>query len=228
MQRQRDLLRPRIALPGDKRPDIGVGAERGARVRVADLVQVERIGPASGGGAGTLVGHRPADVDRGAFLCLRRRRDVAHEQIGRRRQRHVRRGRHTPVVAGVDELVGRAFAAIGIGAGLRRVEVRRAAARRLHDEVVLAGDPVRQQHVGRARVALAHLQEAEMVEAAQELLVGAGRRLADIDVVQPFGRIRRADALVGDGPGERQRLAAGGTRRRRHAADHVLRVRIRE
>ena len=203
---QNHLLAPRVREARQQRTLVAVAANRRAGAGLARLAQVDRVGPGAGRVALALVQHAPRDVDGRAFGRMGRADDVAHDQIGRRRERHRERRRDAAVVVRVDELERPTG---------------------LNDHVVIARDPLGQRHGAGARVAAVGRQEADVVEIVQKdraAAVGVGRQ---VDTVAPVVGTGQAYALVAHDPGDVERAPAHGVADRRHAVDHQVGVRNR-
>ena len=224
MQRQHDLAGAAVGLAGDQWAGEGEGADDGAGVGVADLLQHDIVGPAAVGDAEALVGDGPADIDRGALLGGRGDGDVGDHQVRCWGECDIGGHRNAKIGVGIYKLIRRANRALSNHTRHGGVEIRRAGRGCDDDEIVRPADPVRQRHLGGAGVALPDGEIAEMVVLSKQHLAGTGRRLAEIDGINPFRGIGGADALVLHHPGEVEDLPAGRIGAGGYRGDDVLGV----
>ena len=165
----------------------GIAAQEDRSLGGVERHQVDRVRPAARGRGLAGIVDPPGDVDGLTFLRLRRHRDLCHLQIGGRTEGD--------------------RAADDVG-GVVVVENELERAPRADPDVDRALDPVGNADLGAAFVEVIHRQRADM----GKLLVGqqVRRRCIRIDgnAVVPAPGICGADAAIGDGPVDRQRLAA--------------------
>ena len=159
--------------------------------------QQDTVLPLAGGARHALVEYRPAQIDKGALLCVGGCGQLLDDQVGRRAEHNRHRQRAAGVVVAEDE-----FKDAVIRRGLDIQEpVAREALGQLDDDAAL--------------VAVAHRHGAEVAGLAQiKTLARAIGVLAEPEAVVPAAGVGDAHAPVGDRPLHRELAAAVGRGRR--------------
>ena len=173
--------------------------------------QVQRIGPRTGGIDSRRVGDGEAHGHRCAAGRQRRQVDVAHHQVGRRRQLDQHR-------------VGRGGGVVVFGGGLEHLATRLMNAAGhvgAHKDVVRADQVTRQPEVSGHAVAGTHGQRA-VVHHLSEVAVGGGVEEGigrQVDVVDPAGHAGGRATEVAHGVAQVQHLAGFYPLGRHHGGD---------